>query len=369
MGLITTPAALAFLRDFQLLEYSANSNIATTKNYTGYIKFTENGTKFLCEARPAFSSFTGKFSIDVSDILPLSLQAPPDSALTASGVSSGLLPGGYGTIGIEVGESSGNPITDTITNTLSIKQINGSSTRWTPLSNQAAILLHSLFSTFTITPRIVTRNVLYTSPDFICVYSSGGSVSFTVDQSTAANQGLPVSHTVSLAEGVNYITTSPAQLGLATNCVGYTINILGQKLSYKILQTEPDQYTHIIYPNGLGGIETLLCVGAKKMKVKATKDKYEVTKWAGASQRNGLVVETPARAYQMQTLNTGYITKEHAVHLSQLSTTSCWLIQGSTFIAHTIEDNSLELINTSEDLHSVAFTIAPAFASTHLNNF
>jgi hypothetical protein len=369
MGLVTTPPAINFLYNTQIVEYAANFNILNTPNYTGYIVF-KNGSSFLADAKPSFSYYNGKFSIDISDILPLDMQPPPDSALAATGVTTGILAGASGTLTLDIGESYGNPIENTITDTVTIKQVLGHSALWAPFPS-GTTLLHSYYDMSGKTPKTIVKPILRDSPEFISVYSSGGSLSFTVTVYSTSIIGTTLTKTVTLADGCNFITVSPDQLGLASNAKGYDINILGQKISYKILQSIPDDVQYIIYENGIGGIETLMCTGSKKHRAKSETQRYFRQPWVGDTQRQGLLVNSRVFAQPSISMNTGYITPEHAGHLAQLLCGRVWLIDRARgrFVRYYTDQDSLELQDTKRDLHSIDFTITQAFKNSVINEF
>lgn len=373
MGLVTTPPQINFLYNTQIIEYAANYSLLDTPNYTGYIIFrddTEGGAVFLADAKPAFSYFNGKFSIDISDVLPLDMQPPPDSALAATGVTAGILQGAAGTLLINIGESYGNPIIETITNTISIKQILGQSALWAPFPNSTT-LLHSWYNMNGESPKTMVKTILRDTPEFISVYSSGGSVTFTVTVYSTSIIGTTLTKSATLANGCNYITVSPDQLGVPSNAKGYDINILGQKLSYKILQSEPDNVQYIIYENGIGGIETLMCTGSKKHKAKSETQRYFKQPWVGDTQRRGLLFNSRVFAQPSISMNTGYISPEHAHHLGQLLCGRVWLVDRARgrFVRYYTDQDSIDLLDDRDDLHSVTFTITQAFKNSVLNNF
>lgn len=373
MGLVTTPPQINFLYNTQIIEYAANYSLLDTPNYTGYIIFrddTTGGAVFLADAKPAFSYFNGKFSIDISDILPLDMQPPADSALAATGVTSGLLVGASGTLQINIGESFGNPITETITDTISIKQILGQSALWAPFPN-ATTLLHSYYGMTGKTPKTIIKSILRDSPEFLSVYSSGGSVTFQVQVYSTSITATTLNRTVSLANGCNWISVSPDQLALPANTKGYDIEILGQKISYKILQSIPDDVMYIIYENGIGGIETLMCTGSKKHKAKSETQRYFKQPWVGDTQRRGLLFNSRVFAQPSINCNTGYITPEHAHHLGQLLCGRVWLVDRARgrFVRYYTDQDSIDMIDDRNDLHNITFTITQAFKNSVLNNF
>jgi hypothetical protein len=370
MGLVLSPPTINFLYNTQILEYAANFSLLDTPNYSGYMIFKKNGN-FLCDVKPEFSYFNGKFSIDISDVLPLDMQPPIDASLSTSGMHSGILADAYGKLGIEVGESYGNPITNTITDTLEIRQIIGQSSLWANFPSSGAVLLHSLYSLYDNRSESVVKNILFDSPEYISVYSPGGSISFTVTVYSTAIAGSPINHSINLQEGCNYIAVSPTQLGIPSNALGYDINILGTTLRYKILQSVPDNVLYILYENGIGGVETLMCTGSKKIKARSEKQNYYKLPWTGDNQRRGLIIQPRIFGQKSIDINTGYISPQHAAHLGQLICGRIWLIDRvrNRFIRYYVNQDSIDLIDTKDDLHSVSFTITEGFKNSGIHNF
>ena len=264
--------------------------------------------------------------------------------------------------------------TPVITDNIEIATIVGQSKYWNGFPLSGDVLLHSMFTVRRSTSNAIIKEVLLDSPEYISIYSpAGGTASMSIKVYDHLGAVTTIAKTAPLVEGCNYIGVSPIQLGVSAvaNAKFYNIEVLGSVLRYVIAAGEPKDQIYILYETGAGGVETLRVSGNKTRKIKAEGSVLQKVRWAGDNQRNGLIVESTKSVTPQIRCNSGYYSPEYIEHLAQLICGKVWLINRTrkTFERYYIDESSLDLDTSNDDLHTIDFTITQGWTDSIANTF
>jgi hypothetical protein len=326
--------------------------------------------KFLCELRAPYDLNTGKVDFDLSGLSLVYPQPPTDAGIAA--YAAGILDEVSCDIILQYGDQYGTPATYTTTLFTSEKVvIYGSTPYWYGIGNTGKdVVLHSYIDVRGVD---AIKELRKSQPEFVYIYSHSGSaiaVVYEVFYTDGTNDSASGTAIPAAAGKVSWVNVgwnavnmdaiaNPAKTVSAYQ-VRFTLNGEETLLIYAIDDHDTDYDEYIMYDNGIGGCEVVRCSGRHKIGVEGEKPTVQMSRVRGRSYKEGFRKNFNTRGAEVWQMQTGYQNEYYIRHLSQLFLAEhVWYIDmvRGTFRSVTIKESSATLIDKSEDLHNVAFTM------------
>lgn len=383
----TAPKNVVFSRDpilFEILTEKITNGESQEDNLSCYISFhTKKGIteKYVSSHNPPYYTATAIADIDVSRLLTFTPKPP---VLTTTGISSVVEDSIFTTFLIKYADIFGTPpeLEGTVTKSSEYTAIYGG-TRYnnglyTTIISPNPILLHAMHDE---TGQVIFKEVRKNQKEYIYFYThsaGSGNLTATLYYSDGTNSSADLGSLTYAEKSVQYVLAGYDDLSLDTHLEAgkelayYSLEIGGSsKLYYTIDDIENDEDTYWLYFNGCGGLEILRTSGFRKIKNNARRSVFERTSWGGQNFQDGTISHINARGNKSISVNTGYYSREYCKHLQQLIYGEFWKLDEhrQQYVRYLVENNSIEVADTMQDLYFVEFTCRPAFDEMASTNF
>jgi hypothetical protein len=343
---------------------------ATEPNLSLYAKILKNGA-FLTELNAPYDLNTAKTDFDLSGLSLVYPQAPADAAINAYG--TGILDHVTCKIKMSFADMYGVPAAKPTTLADSSEKvvIYGSTPYWYGIGNTGKdVVLHSYYDARGYD---AIKEIRKSQPEFVYIYSHSGTAIpveyevFYTDGTNDSAAGTAIPVTAGKVSWVNVgwdavnmdAIANPAKT-LSAYQVRFTLNGQETILIYAIDDHDTEYDEYILFDNGIGGCEVVRCSGRHKIGMEGDKPTVQMSRVRGRSYKDGFRKNFNTRGAEVWQMQTGYQNEYYIRHLSQLFLAEhVWYIDTfrSTFSSVTIKENSATLIDKSEALHNVGFTM------------
>lgn len=354
---------------------------------------------FLTELEPNYNNADGKCTVDLKNLIPLSITPPPDESIPPQisaipfSFKSGLLGKSSGAIIVKFADQFGNP--KIVENSLNVsppyKVVYGSSRFWqgfSTLHNRNLILLNSFRSFERNINNIIVKEIFLNQPEYLSFYSRVDTTlnlfaNVTLEDGTMVPDVALTANPITIKKGCNYVGVSLSQTRITylhPTAKKYTLKFTSPdqsvqnmpQVQYSIMKHETMNLMYLLFDTGIGGVETLPIYGRIKKSNEVQSAQNEKQAWKGTNFRDGVISSSFRNGKQVIECNSGYNTPDYIEHISQiLYSEFVWLIDTARrkFIRVQVTSSEADIKDSASDLHNLKFTIKDAFRSYSHNSF
>lgn len=141
-------------------------------------------------------------------------------------------------------------------------------------------------------------------------------------------------------------------------------------VTYKLVEDYHDHELFLIFPNGIGGMETARLRGGQRRKSSVTRQEAASVETKNFTLQQGTMSTRIISTEEEITVSTGFYSKDYIYHLRNLLCDDVWVIDKSNgrFLKYLVKSTEADYYDSETNLYSFDLKLIPAWVDTRLNH-